>query len=796
MARLVSSSIQNLLNGISQQPDTVRLPNQAAIQENGLSDVVFGLGKRPPTEHIAKLSTATDTAVKTHLINRSEIEEYQVLITNGGIKVYTLAGVEKTVVAPSGLSYLTTTAPQTDINCITVADYTFIINKNTTIAKSGSVSTSRPDEALFFIKNGQYKTTYKITIDGVEKASFETLDNSSSGNASSITTDNIATELTNDLNSNLSGFTVVRDGSVIYVKKNSGTFDAGVSDGLGGDGIILLKDKTQKFSELPYKGYLDFLIEITGDSGTQFDNYYVKWDGTAWVETVKDGIDNNLSATTMPFVLIRTADGNFRFTPCDGGTYTISGTDYDDPSWKSRECGDTETNPDPSFVGTKINDMFFYRNRLGFCSDENVIFSKAGEFFNFYYTTVTTTQDDDVVDISMSHNKVSILKYAVPFNEELILFSDQSQFILKPEETLTAKTVSINQATEYEISDKVKPIGLGQNIYFASNRGSHSGVSEYFISNDGVVKDATDTTINLPRYILANIFSLKGSSGEKTLFALSDGDRSKVFVYKYYFDANQKALQRSWSTYSLASTDVILGIDIIQNFAYLIIKRADGTYVERMNLKANEVDTNLTFPVLLDRKTTVTGVYASGTNLTTWTIPYPETAPMEVVYNGSWSSTKKGRNLTIAQPTSTTLTSLGDHSDYPCLIGRKYNFKYKFSTFYPRETKASGAGSTISAGRLQLKTIALIYGDSGYFEVTVSPKARTAGVYKFTGQILGSSSFTLGTPYPDSGDFKVPIQCRNQDVAIEVNNNSYLPCNFLSAEWTGIFSILSTRNIS
>ena len=63
MARLVSSSIQNLLNGISQQPDTVRLPNQSAVQENGLSDVVFGLGKRPPTEHIKKLSAATDTNV-------------------------------------------------------------------------------------------------------------------------------------------------------------------------------------------------------------------------------------------------------------------------------------------------------------------------------------------------------------------------------------------------------------------------------------------------------------------------------------------------------------------------------------------------------------------------------------------------------------------------------------------------------------------------------------------------------------------------------------------------------------
>ena len=41
MARLISASIQNLLNGISQQPDSVRLDNQGAIQENALSDVVY-----------------------------------------------------------------------------------------------------------------------------------------------------------------------------------------------------------------------------------------------------------------------------------------------------------------------------------------------------------------------------------------------------------------------------------------------------------------------------------------------------------------------------------------------------------------------------------------------------------------------------------------------------------------------------------------------------------------------------------------------------------------------------------
>ena len=207
-ARLISNSIPNLLNGVSQQPDTVKLPNQATIQENGLSDIISGLGKRPPTEHIAKLNTDTLTNSKVHIINRDSNEQYAVLVNNQSIKVYDLAGNNKTVVSPNGLTYLTSTNPQEDFNLVTVADYTFIVNKTKTVTKSGTTATARPDEALFYVKNGQYKTTYKIFIDGVEQASYTTLDNSSSGNASSITTDNIATELYNDLNSNLSGYTV------------------------------------------------------------------------------------------------------------------------------------------------------------------------------------------------------------------------------------------------------------------------------------------------------------------------------------------------------------------------------------------------------------------------------------------------------------------------------------------------------------------------------------------------------------------------------------------------------------
>ena len=38
------------------------------------------------------------------------------------------------------------------------------------------------------------------------------------------------------------------------------------------------------------------------------------------------------------------------------------------PKWGERIVGDLVSAPDPSFIGNKINNVFFFRNRLGFLS--------------------------------------------------------------------------------------------------------------------------------------------------------------------------------------------------------------------------------------------------------------------------------------------------------------------------------------------------------------------------------------------------------------------------------------------
>ena len=85
---LVSRTIPNLVQGVSQQPEILRLNSQASSQVNAFSSVVEGLKKRPPTNYIAKISTSSLANSYIHTINRDVNERYIVVITNGDIVVY------------------------------------------------------------------------------------------------------------------------------------------------------------------------------------------------------------------------------------------------------------------------------------------------------------------------------------------------------------------------------------------------------------------------------------------------------------------------------------------------------------------------------------------------------------------------------------------------------------------------------------------------------------------------------------------------------------------------------------
>jgi len=830
---IVSRAIPTLLRGVSQASDSTKQPDHADIQDNADSSPVQGLQKRSGTQYLATLSSfPTDSNVHIHTINRDTTERYVSVFTNGAIKVYEIDGTLKTVNTPDGTTYLATSNPRSEIKTVTIADFTFVVNTSKVIAMDSTPSGGTQTQAIVFFNQVSDKTSYTVTVNSTT-ATHDT----SSDNPLSTTT--VATKIKDKLlaangesptsGSALSGFTIDQNGPVLYIRKNdSSTFTVDSNDTQGNTQITTVKDSVQRFSDLPTVSPNNYVVEVKGDDNTNFDNYFVKFvtnNGGAfeegqWEETLKPGIKFKFDYDTMPHVLIRQSDGNFIFARVDGGTYTVSGTTFTLPLWGERTVGDLETAPNPSFVDNKINNVLFFRNRLGFLSDDNVILSRVSEFFNFFPETVTTVIDSDPIDVAASHTKVSILKHAKTMGQELILFSDQTQFVLSSSsDALTPKTANVNVATEFENDTNSVPVSSGRSIYFLIKKGLFAGVREYVTMEDLTIKEAADITIHVPKYIPSNIFKMAVSTNEDVLVLLGSDNPNKLYINRWlYGDRGQKILN-AWSTFILNSSKTILNVDFIDTDLFMVVRNSNNvTSIEKLPFESNFTETNADFEFHLDHKLTEasTGVsvaYVASTNTTTWTLPYRTYAQMAVVGRHlasgetstfisapNTSATTLGAGQVISTTTTNTdgstltVSAIGDYRLSKVIIGEPFEMHYRFSAQRLTEQVPGGsAGGEFISGRLQLHHFYIKFENTGFFKVEVTPENRDTSTHKFTGNLLGAASSTIGSVNLETGTFRVPIMSRADRVDIDIKNSTFLPTKLNSAEYEARFHMRSRR---
>jgi len=815
---VISRAIPTLLRGISQSSDALKQADHADIQDNADSNPVLGLTKRSGSQFLASVGSSTLGNVHIQTINRDASEQYVAIFSNGNVKVYELDGTEKTVTKPDGTAYLNTSDPRSVMKTVTIADFTFVVNTSITTAMDSALSNSASNitQAIVFITQATAKTTYSVTVDGV------TVTDNTDGN-DPLSTDTVASDLASGLNSGLTGFTIARNGPVIHIKKNDGSdFSIDGTDTQGNTKMTVIKNSVQQFTDLPNVSPNGYVVEITGDEGTNFDNYYVKFttnNGNAleegqWQETVEAGITFKFDYATMPHVLIRQADGNFRFARVDGDTYTLSGTTYTLPKWGERVVGDLISSPNPSFIGNKINNVFFFRNRLGFLAADNVILSTVSEFFNFFSETVISVLDTEPIDVAASHTKVAILKHAVTMGEKLILFSEQTQFVLSSSaDNLTPSTANVLVQTEFESNAAAQPVGSGSSIYFLTKKGSFAGIREYIIAGNQQIQDAANTTIHVPRLIPSGIFKMAVSNNQDILVLLGTENPNKLYVNRWlYGDGFSKALN-AWFTYTLNSNRSILNIDFIGTDLIMVIEEANGVTLEKIPFETNFREANADFEYHLDHKVTeaTTGVsvsYSSGTGLSTFTVPYRLRANMNIVgryladgqtstfvdAQGNTKTLVSGQALTTTNATNgstSTITATGDFRNSKFIIGEPYEMHYRFSQ--QRLTQGGGGATELISGRLQIHHFYIKYEDSGFFQVEVTPENRDTSLHKFTGRLLGAASAAIGEINLDTGTFKVPIMSKSDRVDIDVKNNTFLPTLLASAEYEGVFHMRSRR---
>ena len=823
---VVSRAIPTLLRGVSQAADSTKQADHADIQDNADSDPVLGLAKRSGTQFVANLISGETTVGSPHIttINRDVTERYTVIFTTNNVRVFELDGTEKTVNKPDGVSYLSCTAPRSQIKTITIADFTFIVNTSITAAMDSTLSAGSGTQAIVFFNQVTDNTTYTVTVDGVTVNKDTSSDNP-------LSTATVATAIKSGLDSGLTGFTIARNGPVLHIKKNDNSnFSIDSTDTQGNTHITTVKNSVQQFSDLPTVAPNGMVVEVKGDESTNFDNYYVKFitnNGGAfeegqWEESVEAGITFKFDYGTMPHVLVRQADGNFRLARVDGDTYTLSGVTYTLPKWGERTVGDEISAPSPSFIGSKINNVFFFRNRLGFLADDNVVLSRVSEFFNFFPETVLTVIDSDPIDVAASHTKVAILKNAINMGEKLILFSDQTQFNLtSSSDSLTPKTANVIVTTEFESTDSAPPVGSGSSIYYLTKKGDFSGVREY-ISQEGIeVRDASNITIHIPRLIPNDIYKVAVSTNEDVLILLGATNPNILYVNRWLYGSRSEKILNSWFTYTFDDGRAIKNVDFIGTELFIVTEKivASGNTevdLEKMPFASDFKEPNAEFEYHMDRKITeaTTGVsiaYNSTTKISTITVPYKLTTGMEFVgrylasgetstyvdTSGATQALKPGQKLlssnTADGTTSTISIANADVRNSKFIIGEPFTMHYRFSSQRLTESSGGQKSGEIISGRLQLKHFYIKFEDTGFFKVEVTPDNNTTSTHKFTGRFLGASSASIGQINLETGTFKVPIMSRADRVAIDVKNDTFLPTVLSSAEYEAMFHMRSRR---
>lgn len=790
MGQLVSSSIPNCISGVSQQPWNVRLPSQAEEQINCFSSVSDFLKRRPATRHVAKITGEMADDLFLHAIDRDSRERYLVLVSRTGVRVFTLEGKEMTVrLDGSAKEYLAAAeSPATDFRAQTINDYTFLLNRRVTVkADETSLTPKREPEALIFIKQASYNTTYTVTLDdGAVSAVFTTLDGVAPADqpADELSSTQITVALRDQINAHPDYEAQATNATLWIRRRDRGEFKVKVEDTRSNTHTALCKGTTQRFSDLLTVAPRGFVTEVVGDSSSSFDNYYVRFEPLddkddfgpgVWKETVAPGIPHKLDAATLPHALIRQADGTFSFGPLE---------------WEERTCGDEDSAPLPSFVGSPLNGIFFYRNRLAFLAGDNVVMSETGEFFNFFVTTVTTLVDSDPIDVAASTTRSSLLQHAVVFTGGILLFSDQAQFSLEHDTVLANSTVSVKPVTEFACDMITPPVSSGKTVFFAVNRGQWGGIREYYTMPDNTDQnDAADVSSHVPHYIAGGIYRLVCSSNEDYLLVLSHGKRDSLWLYKYFWNGSEK-IQSAWSRWDMAGN--VVGAVLFDARIFLLMSYpGDGLYLEDCDISPAFCDDGEDFEYSLDRKLTEAHCevlpYDPTTESTTLLLPYaPATMPLVVTRSGEGQ--RAGFIFETEALRGDRLTLRGDASGKRLFIGLPYTSRYVFSPFALRE---QGKGNAITSGRLQLRSLSLACERTGYLEVEVSAAFRQPSLYRFTGRELGHGTNRIGSLPLYTGSIRVPLLSLNTQASVALVSASFLPFSVVNASWEGFYT---TRN--
>ena len=493
--------------------------------------------------------------------------------------------------------------------------------------------------------------------------------------------------------------------------------------------------------------------------------------------------------STMPVLLIRTADSNFRLTELDGSNYTIAGQQYSVPQWDDALVGDDITNPEPSFVGKEINKMLFFRNRFTILADENIVMSRPGDFTNFFGKSAIQLVASDPIDIAASSEYPAILFDGIQVNTGLILFSKNQQFMLTTDsDVFSPTTAKINALSSYNFNFATNPISLGTTVGFLDNAGKFSR----FFEMAQVQREGEPEVIEQSA-VVSRLFEkdlkLISNSRENSVIFFSEEDTTTLYGYRYFDNIRERKLA-SWFKWTL--TGNIQYHCMQDDFLYVVVRNNGKDqllkYAIKMDSNTIQLENNR---VHLDHLMETSGwTYNSTTKKSTKAKPVglessnqlvaydiDDTANPAVAIGNYADVTVNGSNLEIN----------GNWSGQTFLLGYEFTMSVTLPTIYYVQQKGERFEADTRANTI-LHRVKLAFGPVGVYETTLTRVGRTD--YTELHEVTPANNYLANTSgvFDDNIIRTVPIYDRNINATLTIKSTHPAPATIHNYMWEGTYN--------
>ena len=838
----VTQQIPNFLGGVSRQTDDKKLINQLTECVNGYPDPTFGLLKRPGMKHTNVLKKADGTAfTKTELadaawffIDRATAGSYIGAIKGTDLFVWTAAEGTFCTVTNTGTSYLTGTK-QDDYHFRSIQDTTIIANKtvNTAMQADGTfVANSQGALKLLSLTSGDVcKVTIKGTSDGTEHTATATAQSSATFTSfltgthashdllGAIKTLLEARHTASDtefdgkwyLNSYANSITIRRttESNAVVVDAEPGSsvtykyFSLSAVGGVSNNTLEASQDDVTNVSELPLESFHDHNLKIL-NSDTEDDDYYLKYvaaDGVGgkgyWQETIARDVSPGLDNTTMPHELANTGATTFTFGPI---------------TYKDRLTGDDNTNPQPSFIGKKISSTFFYSNRFGVLSEDNVILGVANDNYNFFAKSALTQIDSDPIDLNVSSVRPVTLSDVLPSPQGLLLFSERQQFQVYATDAsiLTPTSAVIRTLSNYEMATNVQPVDIGTTTAFVSRVPGYSKLFTMALRDVEQTPVVVDISKAVLEWIPDTVDDLTVSP-PNSIVMLVDRDTSYLYMYRFYNNGKEDLFQ-AWVKWELPGT--IQAARII-NDAVTVVSQQEDEYtigaIELDELPSGNVfatSSGFTGNVPLDMATRPVSpdpgnvdavVYDSTNDITKIYVPYTPIDDKDAVMLLTVPTADKGTDAALDSDQGYWAKAIeriedstdyhyfevkGDFTDYEdgIVVGYGYDLEAELPKFYLRREQGADYTASLTIARVKMSV-----GRSGAIRFKLKPTGSNE--WKDVQHTADGDIYAGDTnPVVQERVFTLPIHQRNTNFELKVTSDFPYPVSLVSMMWEGNYS--------